>query len=68
MLPGGKTGQNRTLIDPGPSDADNGKPDLWTGSPPPHYIVVASEKKKKKLQYYAMFLKIEPEFAVPEHK
>ena len=22
------------LIDPGPSDADNGKPDICTGSPP----------------------------------
>ena len=37
VLPGGKMGHNRTLIGPGPSDADNGKPDLYTGSPPLHY-------------------------------
>ena len=37
VLPGGKTGHSRILNDPGPSNADNGKPDLCTGSPPLHY-------------------------------
>ena len=42
VLPGGKTGHNRTLIGPGPSDADNGKPGICTGSG------VGKKKKQKK--------------------
>ena len=48
VLPGGKMGHNRTLIDPGPSDADNGRPDLCTGSPPLHYHGSGVRKKKEK--------------------
>ena len=41
-------GRNRHLSVPGPSDADNGKPDLCTGSPPLHYLGSGVGKKKKK--------------------
>ena len=47
LLPGGKTGHNRTLIDPGPSDADNGKPDIRAGSPLLHYPGSGVGKTKK---------------------
>ena len=49
-LPGGKMGHNRTLDGSGPSDADNGKPDLRTGSPPLHYPGSGvGEKKNQRL-------------------
>ena len=41
-------GRNRHLSVPGPSDADNGKPDLCTGSPPLHYLGSGVGKKTKK--------------------
>ena len=47
VLPGGKTGLNRTFTGSGPSDADNGKPDLGAGSPPLHYSGSGVGKKSR---------------------
>ena len=46
-FPGGKLGLNRILSDPGSSDADNGMPDVWTGSPPLHCLGNGSGVGKK---------------------
>ena len=54
--PWGLTGHNRILNDPGPSDADNGKPDLGTGSPPLHYPGSGVDKKKKKLHFFEQYV------------
>ena len=60
MLPGGKTGRNRVLNDPGPYDADNGKPDLRAGSPPLHYLGSGVEKKKSAWQLKCPLLRSDP--------
>ena len=43
-------GHNRFLIDPGPSDADNGKPDPSAGNPPLHQTGGGVGKKKSALE------------------
>ena len=55
-FPGGKLGHNRILSDPGPSDAENGMPDLRTGSPPMCCLGSGIGKKNKKNVRLTLFL------------